>query len=197
MSWAVLLLLVVASLALLWLLRVRGAMQTLAAAALLFGASGYSLQGSPGLPGTPRTAADEPASPPLAGARHAFFGTFTPAERWLIMADSYARGGETMKEAQLLQSALRAHPEDPELWTGYANALVDHGKMLTPAARFAFARAMALSPDHPGPRFFFGLALMRSGDRAGALGEWQAILAKAPANASWRPIVEGGVAMVQ
>jgi len=196
MSWAILFALMVASLALLWLLRVRGSMLTLAAAALLFGAAGYALQGSPGLPGAPRTAADEPPSLSLASARHAFFGTFTPAERWLILADSYARSGDTMEAAQIVQSALRAHPEDPELWTGFANALVDHGKMLTPAARLAFDRAIALSPDSPGPRFFLGLALMRSGDRAGALGQWEAILAKAPANASWRPIVEGGVSLL-
>ncbi|MDP9086896.1 MAG: tetratricopeptide repeat protein [Pseudomonadota bacterium] len=197
MSWAILLLLIVTSLALLWLGRVRGSLLTLAAAALLFGAAGYALQGSPGLPGAPRTAADGPASPPLAGARRAFFGTFTPAEQWLILADSYARSGDTMEAAQVVQSALRAHPEDPELWTGYANALVDHGRMLTPAARLAFARAIALSPDSPGPKFFLGLAMMRSGDRAGALRLWQAVLASAPADASWRPMVEGGVALLR
>lgn len=196
MSWSVLVILVSASLALLWLLRVRGAMLTLSAAALLFGAAGYVLQGRPGLSGSPRSAADEPAAPPLAGARHAFFGTFTPAERWLVLADSYSRSGDTMEAAQVTRSALKAHPEDPELWTGYANALVDHGRMLTPAARLAFARAITLSPEDPGPRFFLGLALMRSGDREGAMREWQAILAKAPADASWRPMVEGGVALL-
>ncbi|MEO7786938.1 MAG: tetratricopeptide repeat protein [Sphingomicrobium sp.] len=196
MSWSVLVILVSASLALLWLLRVRGAMLTLSAAALLFGAAGYALQGRPGLAGSPRSAADEPAPPPLAGARHAFFGTFTPAERWLVLADSYSRSGDTMEAAQVTRSALKAHPEDPELWTGYANALVDHGRMLTPAARLAFARAITLSPEGPGPRFFLGLALMRSGDREGAMREWQAILAKAPADASWRPMVEGGVALL-
>ena len=197
MSWTILLLLIVTSLALLWLGRVRGSLLTLAAAALLFGAAGYALQGSPGLSGAPRTAADAPASPPLAGARRAFFGTFTPAEQWLILADSYARSGDTMEAAQIVQSALRAHPEDPELWTGYANALFDHGHMLTPAARLAFARGIALSPHAAGPRFFLGLALMRSGDRDGARQQWQAILATSPADASWRPMVEGGLVLLR
>jgi len=197
MSWAILLSLIVATLALLWLWRVRGSMLTLAAAALLFGAAGYALQGSPGLAGSPRSAADGSSPPALAGARHALFGTFTPAERWLVLADSYSRSGDTMEAAQVVRSALRAHPEDPELWTGYANALVDHGRMLTPAARLAFVRAIALSPDSAGPRFFLGLALMRSGDREGALREWRTILAKAPADAGWRSMVEGGVAQLR
>ncbi len=197
MSWAILMAIIALTLALLWLLRVRGSLLTLAAAALLFGGAGYALLGSPGLAGTSRSAADSPASPSLAGARHAFFGTFTPAERWLILADSYARSGDTMEAAQIVQSALRAHPEDPELWTGYANALVDHGHMLTPAARLAFARGMALSPHAAGPRFFLGLALMRSGDRDGARQQWQAILATSPADASWRPMVEGGLILLR
>ncbi|MEO6248667.1 MAG: tetratricopeptide repeat protein [Sphingomicrobium sp.] len=197
MSWAIMLLMIVATLVLLWLLRVRGSMLTLSAAALLFGAAGYALDGSPGLVGAPRNAADDPAPLSLAAARHAFFGTFTPAERWLILADSYARTGDTMAAAQVIQSALRAHPEDAELWTGYANALVDHGRMLTPASRMAFGRAMALSPQSPGPRFFFGLALLRSGDRDGARAQWREIIAKAPNDAEWRRLVEGGLALLR
>ena len=48
MGWLVLFLLVGASLALLWLLGVRGGLLTASAAALLLGASGYALQGRPG-----------------------------------------------------------------------------------------------------------------------------------------------------
>ncbi|MEO5640477.1 MAG: tetratricopeptide repeat protein [Sphingomicrobium sp.] len=194
-GWIALLLLLVVTLGLLWALRLRGSTLTLAAAALLFGGAGYALQGSPGLPGTPRTLADEAAPPSLAGARHAFFGTFTPVEHWLVLAESYARTGDTMEAAQVIQSALRAHPENPELWTGYANALVDHARLLTPAARVAYARAIAISPASPGPRFFLGLALLRSGDRDGAIEQWRAVLATAPPNAIWRPMVESGIVL--
>lgn len=195
-GWIALLLLIAAALGLLWLLKVRGSMLTLAAAALLFGGAGYALQGSPTLVGSPRSVADEPAPLSLAGARHAFFGNFTPAERWLILSDSYAHGGDTMGGVQVIQSALRAHPDDPELWVGLGNALVDHARGLTPAARFAYFRAIELAPDSPAPRFFLGLALMRSGDRTGALAEWNGVLAKAPPGASWRPLVAGGVALL-
>lgn len=185
-----------ATLGLLWAVRLRGPLLMLAAAALLFGAAGYALQGRPGLRGTPRTQADEPAAVPLTNARHLFFGTFAPGERWLIMADSYARSGDTRGAAQIVQAALAAHPNDPELWVGFGNALLDHSRLLTPAARFAFFRAIEIAPDSPAPRFFLGLALMRSGDSAGALAEWRAILAKAPKDAAWRPLVEKGVAVL-
>lgn len=192
-GYLILLALAGATLALVFLLRLRGATLTLAAAALLFGGAGYALQGSAGLDGAPRTQADEPPPLSLAGARHAFFGTFTPADRWLLMSEAYARSGDTASAAQIIQTALRSSPRDPELWTGYANALVDHAHMLTPAARLAFGRATALSPNLPGPRFFLGLALLRSGDGAGAVEQWQAILATAPAKADWRPMVEAGI----
>jgi cytochrome c-type biogenesis protein CcmH/NrfG len=80
------------------------------------------------------------------------------------------------------------------LWIGLGNALVDHVGILTPAAQMAFERAVQLSPGHPAAPFFFGLALARSGDRNAALKIWRQILADAPADAQWRPLVEDGIA---
>lgn len=51
-----------------------------------------------------------------------------------------------------------------------------------------------MTPGYPGPPFFYGLALARSGDREGAVKLWRNILATAPKDASWRPMVEQGVA---
>src|SRR6185437_15717002 len=90
-GWLVLSLLILASLALLWSLGVRGGLLTASAAALLLGASGYALQGSPSLPGAPATGEEGHDVFPLADARHAFFGNFTPAESWLVMAEALAR----------------------------------------------------------------------------------------------------------
>ena len=110
------------------------------------------------------------------------------------MSDSMARKGKTADAAGLLRSAVREHPNDPALWVGLGNALVDHSGMLTPAAELAYRRAAELAPGHPAAPFFFGLALARSGDRAGAVAQWRRILADAPADASWRPLVEDAVA---
>jgi cytochrome c-type biogenesis protein CcmH len=193
-SWFILAALIALSIAAFWLLGVRGAMLKLAAAALLVGASGYALQGRPGVAGSQRAATASREVIPLTGARHAFFGDFTGSEHWLLLSESMARRGNTADAAGVLRSAVREHPGDPQLWIGLGNALVDHAGVLTPAAQFAYERAAKLAPGHPAPPFFLGLALARSGDRAGAVKLWKQLLADAPAGASWRPLVEQAIA---
>ena len=194
MGWLILILLIAAALGALRLLGVRGGLLTGSAAALLLGASGYALQGRPGLRGAPAAGSEVADVFPLTEARHAFFGNFTPAESWLRMSEALARDGENEDAVGILENAVRRYPGDPQLWIGLGNALVDHGRGLTPPAELAYQRAAELSPGYPGPHFFYGLALARSGDRAGALKEWRQILATAPKDASWRPLVEQGVA---
>lgn len=194
-GWIFLALVGVVTLGGLRLLGLRGAMLQLAAAAMLFGAAGYALQGRPSLAGSPRDVASARPPLPLTGARRAMMGQFNTADRWITIAEGYASRGDTRSAAGVLGSAVREHPTDAFLWTGYGNALFDHAGTLTPAARLAYARAIELAPNQPAPRFFLGLALARSGDRNGALAEWRPILATAPADASWRPLVEGGIAM--
>jgi cytochrome c-type biogenesis protein CcmH len=193
-GWLVLSLLIFASLALLWSLGVRGGLLTASAAALLLGASGYALQGSPSLPGAPATGEEGHDVFPLADARHAFFGNFTPAESWLVIAEALARDGKTEDAVNILQNAVKRYPGDPQLWIGLGNALVDHARGLTPPAELAYKRAAQMAPGHPGAPFFYGLALARSGDRQGALAVWQQMLKTSPKDASWRPLVVQGVA---
>jgi cytochrome c-type biogenesis protein CcmH len=194
MGWLILLLLIALSLGALRLLGVRGPMLTASAAALLLGAAGYALQGSPDLPGAPAQATEGRDIFPLTEARHAFFGDFTPAEPWLRMSEALARDGKSEDAVGILQNAVTRYPGDPQLWVGLGNALVDHARGITPAAELAYRRAEQVTPGYPGPPFFYGLALARSGDREGALKQWRNILATAPKDASWRPLVEQGVA---
>ena len=193
-GWVILLLLFAVSLGVAWALKVRGAMLQLVAAAMLLGAAGYALQGRPSLPGSraqPQTAS---RVLPLTAARRAFFGEFSGSEHWLIMSESLARGGNTTDAVGLLKSAVREHPGDPALWVGLGNALVDHAGVMTPAASLAFERAEALAPGHPAAPFFEGLALARSGAPGEAVTIWRTILADAPPDASWRPLVEDAIA---
>ena len=196
-GWLILVALVALALGAFWALGLRGAMLQLAAAALLVGASGYALQGRAGLAGAPRAAAASKQVIPLTNVRTAFFGEFPRSGHWLLMSDSLARKGETAEAAGLLLSAVREHPGDSLLWIGLGNALVDHAGVITPAAQFAYRRAAELAPTHPAAGFFYGVALARSGDRAGALGLWRQILSEAPADASWRPLVEDAVAALE
>jgi cytochrome c-type biogenesis protein CcmH len=194
MGWLILILLIASAVGALRLFGVRGGLLTASAAALLLGGAGYALQGRPELPGSPAAGTEAADVFPLTEARHAFFGNFTPAESWLRMSEALARDGKSEDAIGILQNAVRRYPGDPQLWIGLGNALVDHGRGLTPPAELAYQRAEQLVPGHPAPHFFYGLALARSGDREDALKEWRQVLATTPKDASWRPLVEQGVA---
>jgi cytochrome c-type biogenesis protein CcmH len=184
------------SLALLWLMKLRGPMLTLAAATLAFGCAGYALQGSPGLAGQPRASAGREPPMPLTGARHALTGQFDYADIWLNIADALASRGNTEQAADLLAAQVARHPGEYKLWLGLGNALTDHARTITPAARYAYSRATELAPGHPAPAFFLGLAEARSGNTEQAVKLWREILANAPADASWRPMVEDGLLLM-
>jgi cytochrome c-type biogenesis protein CcmH len=193
-GWLVLFVLIVLSAGALWHLRVRGGMLQACAAALLFGAAGYALQGRPGLAGSPAKESAGRGVLPLTEARHAFYGDFSPEESWLRISEALARSGNTEDAVGILQNAVRRYPGSAHLWVGLGNALVDHAHGLTPPAELAYRRAAELSPGYPAPPFFYGLALARSGDQQGAVALWRNLLANAPKDASWRPLVDQGVA---
>jgi cytochrome c-type biogenesis protein CcmH/NrfG len=169
-------------------------------AALLLAFAGYALQGRPSLGGQPKRPPERQrvADSPFAETRRDMLGTFDTASRWLTMAESYQRGGDTRGGVDMIRSGLRQHPRDPDLWVGLGSALVLHGGgMMTPAAELAFRRAEEIAPGHPGPRFFYGLALAQGGRFDEAERLWRGVLADAPADASWRPMVEERLQMIE
>ena len=193
-GWFILFALIAASFGGLWLAKVRGGLLTASAAALIFGAAGYAFQGHPGLPDAPANSAEERNYVPLTAARHAFYGNFSAEESWMSMSEALERSGATENAVGLLQNAVNRYPGSPHLWIGLGNALVDQAHGLTPPAEMAYQRAAELSPGYPAPPFFYGLALARSGDRASAVAIWKRLLANSPKDASWRPLIELGVA---
>lgn len=171
----------------------------LAGSALLLAMAGYAWQGRPGLAGqpVPPPARLELPESVFAQTREAMLGTVDRASFWLRMADSYHQRGDTYSAAAILRSGVKAHPDDPDLWVGLGNALVVHGGgMMTPAAELAFNRAATIAPEHPGPKFFYGLALAQGGRLDEAERIWLALLARAPADAGWRPMVAERVQMI-
>jgi len=170
----------------------KGALQ-FTAAALMLALAGYAWQGRPGEPGAPKAAPGRQALPDsdFANAREDMLGRFDQAAAWLNMADSFQRRGDTQSAAELLQGAVQRTPNNPDLWVGLGNALVVHGGgLMSPAAQLAFDRAARLAPGHPGPRFFYGLALAQGGNYDGAERIWRELLATAPPQAEYRRIVE-------
>ena len=162
-------------------------------AALLLALAGYAWHGRPDLPGSPKPppARISQSDSEFAALREDMLGRFDRAAAWLTIAESYQRRGDTRGGAQILKSALRESPDDADLWVGLGNALVVHGDgMMSPASQLAFQRAERLAPDHPGPRFFYGLALAQGGNFDEAERIWRQLLAEAPEDAEYRTTIQ-------
>jgi cytochrome c-type biogenesis protein CcmH/NrfG len=176
----------------------RGSLQLLGAA-LLVAAAGYAWQGRPdlaGSPAPPQVRKQQPDSE-FAQNREAMLGRFDNAGAWLTLAESYQRDGDTQGGAEIIGSALKKTPNDADLWVGLGNALVIHADgMMTPSAELAFKRASRLAPEHPGPKFFFGLSLAQGGKYEEAERLWRGLLDSSPPGAEWRPMVEQRLAML-
>lgn len=190
MGWITVLAFAAVALALLWRYgRLSRTEVELAAAALVLGIVGYAWQGTPGEPGHPLASLEKPGvvDETAIASRRAMMGQFGTDAQWLDLADTMSRMGQTQTAVLAMRSGLRDNPNSPELWVGLGNALVAHGDgLVSPSAQFAFQHAARLSPKHPGPPFFFGLALAQQGRTEDAMIVWRGLLARTPADAPWR-----------
>jgi cytochrome c-type biogenesis protein CcmH len=171
----------------------------LTAAAMLLGIAGYAWQGSPEQPGTSVESRDKPdkLDPATVDSRKNMMGQFGSEAQWLDYADTMTRMGQTQMAVLAMRSGIRDSPKSANLWIGLGNALVAHGNgLVSPSAEFAFKRAAQLSPNHPGPPLFLGIALVQQGRTAEAAAMWRALLARSPKDAPWRSDVEARLAAI-
>lgn len=198
MGWIMVLALALASALLLWLIGFPRRLWTVPATALMLGATGYAWWGSPGLPGA-SVAAEKPMGeidPEMVALREAMFGRFNYSWSYFAQADAMARIGARDTAAKAMLIAVRRGPQDVGAWTGLGLTLAENDNSVSPAARFAFDRAMAIHPQHPGPPFFLGLAYVRAGQFAEAQPWWARAVALAPKEASYRPALEARLALL-
>lgn len=187
--------------ALLWRFgQVRGAARDLSLAALFLAAAGYAWQSHPGLDSAPRETAEKPGmiDPGDALLRRSLNAAqFGGDSQWLDYSDTLLRMGSPRLAVIAIKSGLKEHPRSSDLWTGLGNALVAQAEgLVSPAASFAYERAAALDPAHPGPPFFYGLMLARSGNTKGAGDVWRGLLARAPEGAAWKADLEQRLAAI-
>ncbi|OYW21532.1 MAG: hypothetical protein B7Y98_02585 [Sphingomonas sp. 32-62-10] len=193
MGWAMLIGIALAAAALLWRLGVPRVLWTSSAAALVFGAAGYALQGSPSLPASPAkgqiskldVAAD------IVELRGAFFGRFTQDAAYQTAADAMIRSNDSAAAVKVTLGGIDRIPKSVPLWTELGSVLVKHdGGNVSPAALFAFRRAMFIAPRHPGPPFFLGLGYAQSGQLQNARFWWRRSLELSPPGASYRTAIQ-------
>lgn len=172
----------------------------LVAAALLIGLAGYAWQGSPSQAGSPMRGAaqDNAFDEDVATLRKNMGERFSEAGQWLVLSDAFNRQGKHEDAANVLRVGLRQYPKDANLWLGLGNALIVHGNgVMSPAAEFAFRKAIDLAPEQPAPAYFFGLALAQSGQPQQAEKIWRELLARAPADAEWRGDLETNLGILE
>lgn len=190
MSWLAVIALALAAFALAVLaFRLARQLWTSLLAALAFGLAGYAMQANPGIPSAPRATADA-AGPVMdvVAARQELIGNGERSRAPLLLtADAMARRGRYGDATALINGATAANPRDFEAWLAQGIALTEHADgVLTAPALFALRRAAALRPQHPGPGYFLGLAMIRQGQLPEARQVWAQTLAAAPADAAGR-----------
>ena len=67
------------------------------------------------------------------------------------------------------------------------------GGVVTGEAKAEFERAVALNADEVKANYFLGLAAQQDGHAAEAASIWRTMLAKAPPDAPWRPLVQSAL----
>lgn len=193
MGWAMLIGIGLAAAALLWRLGVPKILWTSSAAALVFGAAGYTLQGSPSLPASPAKGQTEQleVAPDIVELRGALFGRITQDAAYQTAADAMIRSNNLATAVKVTLGGIDRNPRSVALWTSLGSVLVAHdGGNLSPSALFAFRRAMFIAPRHPGPPFFLGLGYAQSGQLQNARLWWRRSLELSPPGASYRMAIQ-------
>lgn len=171
----------------------------LGGAALMLGATGYALQGRFTLPGHPTEPNARPleVDPGLVEMREDMFGRYTADAAYLTAGDAMLRSGDAGAAVQVMLGGIRHYPDSAQLWTGLGNALAEHdGEAVTPSALLAFQQAIRLSPRHPGPPFFTGLAYVRAGQLAQARPYWRRALNLSPGGAPYRMPIQARLTLL-
>jgi len=180
--------------------RDKGALQFLAAA-LLLAFAGYSWQGRPADPGHPKAEAAQLVEVPdddFAVLRPGLLDRSDRDSYWMTLADADRRRGNPHGAAEVLQAAVRRNPRSFGLWLAYGyNLVAASDDMMSRASQLAFQRAAQLAPRHPGPRFFYGLALARGGNYEAANQVWTELLPTVRPESPYRAAIEERLAAIR
>lgn len=164
----------------------------------------YAAKGSPQLPGLPLSArlGSDPQSIDLGVAltrveNHLQLNP-TDGRGWEIVAPIYLRAGRYDDAARAFaNAAIHLGPTMERLVdVGEARVLAASG-VVTVDARSAFDEARKLAPLSPKGLFYLAIAREQDGDRAGAAADLKALLASAPPDAGWVPIVKDRLAQIE
>lgn len=121
----------------------------------------------------------------------------TDGRGWNVLAPVLQRLGRFDDAVRAYRNSLTYNGESAERRADLGEALsAAAGGVVTAEAKSEFERAHALDADDPKANYFLGLAAEQDGRKDDAANIWRALLAKAPADAPWRALVQTSLARV-
>jgi cytochrome c-type biogenesis protein CcmH len=121
----------------------------------------------------------------------------TDGRGWNVLAPVLARLGRYDEAVRAYRNSISFNGDGAERRSDLGEALAGAaGGVVTLEAKAEFERAVALNADDPKANYFLGLAAEQDGRNADAASIWRTMLAKAPADAPWRPLVQAALVRV-
>jgi cytochrome c-type biogenesis protein CcmH len=121
----------------------------------------------------------------------------TDGRGWTVLAPVLARLGRYDDAVRAYRNSIAYAGDSAERRSDLGEALAGAaGGVVTVEAKAEFERAVAQNADEPKARYFLGLAAEQDGRQAEAAEIWRGMLAKAPADAPWRPLIEAALTRV-
>ncbi|WP_061020050.1 c-type cytochrome biogenesis protein CcmI [Bradyrhizobium sp. CCH5-F6] len=121
----------------------------------------------------------------------------TDGRGWNVLAPVLERLGRFDDAVRAYRNSLTYNGESAERRSDLGEAIsAAAGGVVTAEAKAEFERAHALNADDPKANYFLGLAAEQDGRKGDAATIWRALLAKAPADAPWRALVQSSLARV-
>ncbi len=113
---------------------------------------------------------------------------------WSLLARIYTRLGRTAEAATAYKNEIRVLGPNEERLSGLGEIeTVANAGRIPPDARREFEQAVALNPKSPRALFYVGLASEQDGDKTRALTIWKQIVADAPPEAPYLPMVQARI----
>ena len=121
----------------------------------------------------------------------------TDGRGWNVLAPVLARLGRYDEAVRAYRNSITYNGDSSERRADLGEALAAAaGGVVTAEAKAEFERAIALNADEVKASYFLGLAAEQDGRGSEAASIWRAMLAKAPPDAPWRPLVQAALARV-
>jgi cytochrome c-type biogenesis protein CcmH len=121
----------------------------------------------------------------------------TDGRGWNVLAPVLAKLGRYDEAVRAYRNSIAYNGDSAQRRADLGEAIAGAaGGVITAEAKAEFERAIALNADEVKASYFLGVAAEQDGRTAEAASIWHAMLARAPTDAPWRPLVQAALARV-